>query len=293
MAKDPYKLLGIAKSATDAEIRKAYRALAKKLHPDVNPGDEKTGERFKEVTAAYNLLSDKALRAQYDSGQVDASGQQQAPFGFRGGGRAQQAGFGGGDDMADLFASLFGMNMGSRRGGMHRPQPRPQKGADIRYKLKLSFLDSLKGGQRTLRNGLKLKIPKGVKDGQVLRLRGKGNQGVNGGPNGDAKIEITVSAHKYLKRDGDRLTVTLPISLREAVLGAKVRVPLPGAVQLTIPPGTSSGKKFRLKGKGFNGGDLVVIPQIMLDPDLQDPLETCIKSLKNKPDFNPRENFLS
>jgi len=274
MAKDPYKLLGVKRSATEAEIRKAYRALAKKLHPDVNPGDEKTAERFKEVTAAYNLLSDKDLRARYDSGQVDASGQQQNPFGSGGFGQNPFGRGGGQDDMADLFSSLFGMNMG----GMNRNRggyARPQKGADVRYKLKLSFIEALTGGSKKIKtaegNILSLKIPEGVEEGKTLRLRGKGQPGAYGGPAGDAKIDISVGKHKYFQRDGKHLRLTLPISLREAILGGKIKIPMPGGpVQLNLPAGTNSGKTLRLKGKGIKGGDLLVTIQIV------------IKDIKNK-----------
>lgn len=272
MAKDPYKLLGVSKKSTDADIRKAYRALAKKLHPDVNPGDEKAAERFKEVTAAYNLLSDKDLRARYDSGQVDASGQQQNPFGggfggFGQGGSRRTAG--GQDDMADLFSSLFGMNMGGmnpNRGGFVRPK----KGPDIRYKVKLSFIDALKGGTRKIRTkdgqSLSVKIPKGIEDGATLRLRGQGKAGHYGGAQGDAKIEVTVENHKYFQRDGKNLRLTLPITLREAILGGKIKIPMPdGPVQLNLPAGTNSGKTLRLKGKGFGGGDLLVTTQIVVN----------------------------
>lgn len=285
MAKDPYKLLGVSKSATEAEIKKAYRALAKKMHPDANPGDEKAADRFKEITAAYTLLSDKNLRAQYDSGQVDASGQQQNPFaggGFGGFGGAnrqggyQNATFGGGDDMADLFSSLFGMQMGAGPGARQRTQMRrPQKGADVRYKMTVSFADVYTGETKRVKmsdgQSLDVKIPKGVEDGTTLRLRGKGQSGVHGGPAGDAKVDITVKMDKDFVRDGKNIRLRLPISLREAVLGGKVKVPLPvGAVSLNIPAGTNSGKTFRLKGKGFAGGDILATTEIMLE-DPKDP----------------------
>ncbi len=279
MAKNPYTLLGVKKDASKAEIKSAYRKLAKKLHPDVNKDDPKVADRFKEVTAAYTLLSDDNLRRQYDTGQVDASGQQQNPFagGNPFGGRGPQTGFGGfggfnrgsagggNDDMSDLFSSLFGMNTGGMRGGMNRPQMQPQKGADIRLKMHLPLLTALKGGTKTLQGGLKVRLPAGVKDGQVLRLRGKGRPGTNGGPKGDAKIEITIKPHKYLRREGNDLHLELPITLSEAARGTKIDIPMPsGTVKLNIPEGTNSGKRFRLSGKGVDGGDLYVTTQIKL-----------------------------
>jgi DnaJ-class molecular chaperone len=307
MAKNPYTLLGVKKSATKDEIKKAYRTLAKKLHPDVNKNDAKVAERFKEVTAAYTLLTDDSLRAQYDSGQVDASGQQQNPFAGGGspfGGRGPQSGFGGfggfgrtsaggQDDMSDLFSSLFGMNTGGMRGGMNRPPMNAQKGADIRYKMQLPLLTALKGGTKTLQGGLKVKLPAGVKDGQVLRLRGKGRKGVNGGPAGDAKIEITIKPHKHLRRDEDDLHLNLPISLSEAAKGAKVDIPMPsGTVKLNVPAGTNSGKRFRLSGKGTNGGDLYVTIQIKLSDSELSALPTLASSWPDMGEHEIRKGLL-
>lgn len=278
MAKDPYKLLGVPKTASDAEIRKAYRSLAKKYHPDVNKDKPQMAEKFKEISAAYSLLSDKDMKKRYDSGQVDGSGQQQNPFGggrnpfntgFGGmggmGGGGRRASMGGQDDMAELFSSLFGMNMGGMQGGMQQRRRPPQKGADVRYKITLPFVDAITGGTKKLTGGLTVKIPKGVDEGQVLRVIGKGKAGINGGPKGDAKVEISIKPHKSLTRDGKKLRLTLPISLKEAVLGAKVSVPLPsGEVGLKIPAGANTGQKMRLKGKGIAGGDLIVTLQIVL-----------------------------
>lgn len=303
MAKNPYKLLGVPKSASEADIRKAYRALAKKLHPDVNPGNKAAETKFKEVTAAYNLLSDKDLRARYDSGQVDASGQQQNPFGGAGFGgfrRTGAGGPGGNDDMADLFSSLFGMNMGGmnpNRGGFGQTARRPKKGADVRYKLKLTFIEALKGGNKKVRMGdgktLNVKIPIAVEDGATLRLRGKGRAGINGGAAGDAKVDIAVGSHKYFTRDGNKLRLTLPISLEEAVLGGKIKVPMPiGSVQLTLPPGTNSGKTLRLKGKGIKGGDLLVTTQIVLNDPKNKDLRAWAESAADGVGENLRDSLL-
>ncbi len=275
--KNPYDLLGVTKSATDKEIRSAYRKLAKKLHPDVNPDNKAAEERFKEVTAAYNLLSNEELRKQYDTGAIDAQGQQRNPFagGFNRGGQGPgySTGFGGfegfggraggQDEMADLFSSLFGMNMGGRtggmRGGMNRP-PMQRKGADVEYTVKMKLPEALKGGERLLPGGTKVRIPAGVKDGQTLRVKGKGKSGVNGGPAGDARVKVTVSDHPNLTRDGKDLRLKLPISLREALEGATVRLSMPrGTVGLKIAPGSNTGKKMRLKGKGVTEkGNLIV-----------------------------------
>lgn len=307
MAKDPYKLLGVAKTASDAEIRKAYRSLAKKYHPDVNKDKPAMAEKFKEISAAYTLLSDKDLKARFDSGQVDGSGQQQNPFsggrspfstgfggmGGMGGerGRGRHAQMGGQDDMADLFSSLFGMNMGGQGGMQQRRQP-AQKGADIRYKITLPFVDAISGGTKKLTGGLTVKIPKGVEEGQVLRLIGKGKAGVNGGPKGDAKIEISIKPHKSFTRDGKKLRLTLPISLREAVLGGKVGVPLPGGeVDLKIPAGANTGQKMRLKGKGISGGDLIVTLEVVLAESDAASLTQWASSSEAK-DFDPRKDLL-
>jgi len=302
MAKDPYKLLGVKKSASDAEIRKAYRALAKKYHPDVNKDKPQMAEKFKEISAAYSLLSDKEMKKRYDSGQVDGSGQQQNPFGggrspfgtgFGGmGGRGRRASMGGQDDMAELFSSLFGMNMGGMQGGMQQRRQAPQKGADIRYKITLPFVDAILGGTKKLTGGLTVKIPKGVEEGQVLRVVGKGKPGLNGGPKGDAKVEITIKPHKNFTRDGKKLRLTLPISLKEAVLGGKVGVPLPGGeVDMKIPVGANTGQKLRLKGKGIAGGDLIVTLQIVLAEGDAAGLKEWA-SLPEKEAFDPREGLL-
>ena len=304
MAKDPYKLLGVPKTASEAEIRKAYRSLAKKYHPDVNKDKPQMAEKFKEISAAYSLLSDKDMKKRYDSGQVDGSGQQQNPFGggrnpfntgfggMGGMGGGRRGSMGGQDDMAELFSSLFGMNMGGMQGGMQQRRRPPQKGADVRYKITLPFVDAITGGTKKLTGGLTVKIPKGVDEGQVLRVIGKGKAGINGGPKGDAKVEISIKPHKSLTRDGKKLRLTLPISLKEAVLGAKVSVPLPsGEVGLKIPAGANTGQKMRLKGKGIAGGDLIVTLQIVLAEGDAAGLKEWAEA-REVTSFDPRKGLL-
>lgn len=302
MSKDPYKLLSVKRSASDAEIRKAYRSLAKKYHPDVNKNNPKAAERFKEISAAYTLLTDKNMKARYDSGQVDSSGQQKNPFagGFGGQnpfagmganmGGARRGQMGGQEEMAELFSSLFGMNMGGMRGGMNQRRQAPKKGADIRYKVTLPFLEALKGGRKKLKNGLSVTIPKGVADGDLVRVRGKGKPGIAGGNAGDAKVEISVKPHTHFSREGTKLRLTLPISLKEAVLGAKVAIPLPdGSITVKIPAGSNTGTKMRLKGKGVKGGDLVLVLQVVLDEKDSQSLKKWAKKAPETDNFNPRK----
>lgn len=293
MAKDPYKLLGVTRSASQDEIRKAYRKLAKKYHPDVNPGDPRAAERFKEISAANSLLTDPDLKARYDSGQVDASGQQKNPFagGFGGG----AGGFGGGageyHEMGDLFSSLFGMDMGGPRQGHPFTRARPQKGADIRYSVKVGLPEIVRGTERLLKDAsgrsVKARVAPGTEDGATLRLRGKGHPGTSGGPAGDILISVRVKPHKYLRRDGDTLRLDVPISLKEAVLGAKIRVPTPhGPVSLTIAKGSSSGKTLRLRGKGIKGGDLLARLMVQIPNEIGTDLEAAAALIA---DSDPRE----
>ena len=277
---DLYQRLGIQRGASEADIKKAYRSLAKQLHPDRNKDNPNAAKRFSDVTAAYDLLSDKTKRAQYDRGEIDEDGNPKMPFGAGfgsrgggGGGYSQSAGnpfegfpgggFSGGADTADLsdlFEGLFqSAGGGGRRGGggfggfRQRAQP-TQKGADIAYRLKVDFVDAAtqKPQRITLADGktIDLKLPNGVEDGTKIRLGGKGQQGA-GGP-GDGIVTIAIASHPFYSRDGKDIRLDLPVTLKEAVLGAKVKVPTPdGAVMLTVPKGSSSGKVLRIKGRGF------------------------------------------
>jgi DnaJ-class molecular chaperone len=281
MALDLYQRLGLKRGASEAEIKKAYRSLAKQLHPDRNKDKPDAAKRFAEVTAAYDLLSDKDKRAKYDRGEIDEEGNPKMPFGGGFGGYSSGAGaghgggpqgfenfnFGGADaaDLSDLFEGLFGAAGAARRGGgggpfggfRQRAAP-PQKGADVAYRLKVSFDDAvaLKPQRITLADGktIDLKLPQGLEDGTKIRLGGKGREGPGG--RGDAIVSIEIGSHPFFRREGTNIRLDLPVTLKEAVLGAKVKVPTPeGPVMLTIPKGTSSGKVLRLKGRGFAAKD--------------------------------------
>ncbi len=260
---DPYKILNVERSASEADIKKAYRKLAKELHPDRNKDNPKASEKFSQVTNAYDLLQDKDKRARFDRGEIDGDGNPAAPFGFGGGGggRPQPGGpggfrseeFGGGPDVSDIFEGLFGSQRGGFSSGFgRRPQP---KGANAAYRLLVPFVEAatLETQRVTLADGktLDLKLPAGVENGTQMKLTGKGEPGPGGA--GDAILTIDVAPHKFFTRDGDDVRLDLPISLAEAVLGGSVKAPtVEKPVMLTLPKGTSSGKTLRLKGKGFH-----------------------------------------
>ena len=288
---DPYSTLGVARGATEADIKKAYRKLAKELHPDRNADNPKAAERFSQVTAAYDLLSDKDKRARFDRGEIDADGNPASPFGagFGGGGfqggragggfRSQDFGGAEGVDMSDIFEGLFGGRAGGPGGnfssGFGRRQP-PPKGANAAYRLRVPFVDAaaLAPQRITLADGktIDLKLPAGVEDGTQMRLKGKGQPGPGGA--GDGLVTITIDPHPFYRREGDNVELDLPITLDEAVNGAKLRVPtVDGPVMMTLAPGTSGGKVLRLKGKGFSTkaggrGDQRVTLQIELPGDI-------------------------
>jgi DnaJ-class molecular chaperone len=321
MALDLYQRLGLKRGASEAEIKKAYRSLAKQLHPDRNKDKPDAAKRFSEVTAAYDLLSDKDKRARYDRGEIDDDGNPKMPFGSgfggRPGGGAAGGGMGGGAggfegfetnfgdaaELSDLFEGLFGASSGrGGRGGFggfggfrQRSQP-AQKGADIAYRLRISFLDAaaLAPQRIKLADGktIDLKLPKGVEDGTKIRLAGKGQAGPGG--TGDAIVTISIAPHPFFTREGNDIRLRLPVTLKEAVLGAKVKVPTPdGAVMMTIPKGSSSGRVLRLKGKGFTTksgarGDELVTLEIDL-PSGDSELEAFAEKWNGG--GNPRSNL--
>ena len=293
---DPYETLGVQRDASQKDIQSAYRRKAKKLHPDLNPGDTQAEKDFKDLSAAYDILRDEEKRGRFDRGEIDAEGTEKPQrryyrdFADTGGGAydsgAGFADFGG----EDIFAEFF-----SRRGG----RGGRMRGADVRYTLEIDFLDSVNGGTRqvTLPDGtiLDVSIPPGAPDGQTLRLRGKGGQGEGGAQAGDALIALRVRAHPFFRREGDDIRLDLPISLAEAVLGGKVSVPTPtGPVMANVPENSSSGRTLRIKGKGSarrdgTRGDLYATLKIIL-PDKPDPdLKAFIAGWSGAKRYNPRQ----
>ncbi len=265
---DPYSTLGIARGATEADIKKAYRKLAKELHPDTNRDNPKAAERFSHVTAAYDLLSDKEKRARFDRGEIDDQGNPANPFagGSRNPGGGYAPGGGGFDfngdgvDLGDIFDGLFGGGRSRSAGGGFggRSRQAPPKGATANYRLAVPFEDAaaLKPQRITLQDGktIDLKLPAGVETGIQMKLTGKGQPGPGG--NGDAVVTVEIGRHRFFTRDADHVRLDLPVSLNEAVLGGPVKVPtVEGAVMLNIPKGSSSGKVLRLREKGFTGKD--------------------------------------
>jgi DnaJ-class molecular chaperone len=309
---DLYSTLGVARGADEAAIKKAYRKLAKELHPDRNKDNPQATERFGKVTSAYDILTDKDKRARYDRGEIDEDGNPRAPFGFGGAGPGGGPGgyrrpdpgefeFGGGADAADLSDLFEGLFSGSRRnggaggaGGFGRRGAAP-KGADVAYRLDVPFEDAalMKEQRVQLRSGktLDIKLPGGVEDGTKIRLAGQGEAGPGG--TGDAIITIALRPHRFFTREGDAIRLDLPVSLDEAVLGGKVKVPtVDGPVMLNVPAGSTSGKILRLKGRGFTGkagarGDQLVT--LMVDvPGGDDELESFLESWSGRGKGNPR-----
>ncbi|GEO81320.1 DnaJ C-terminal domain-containing protein [Pararhodospirillum oryzae] len=308
--RDPYVVLGVARTATPDEVKNAYRKLARSMHPDVNRSDPRAEERFKEVSSAYHLLSDPQRRARFDRGEIDAQGNERTyrpgpgtggfgfrsrrPAGDRGEGFKPGAGFGEDDLFSDMFrrASRGAGDANGAGAGL-----RPQRGQDAHYRLKVSFEEAALGCTRritlTNRKTLDVRIPPGWEDGHTLRLKGQGAAGIAGGAAGDALVEIGVREHPVFRRDERNVIAEIPVTLREAVLGARITVPtLEGLVTLTVPEDSNTGTVLRLRGKGIPAedavrGDLLVHLRIVL-PDPADPrLKAVVRKLKD-PDVDPR-----
>jgi len=302
-----YEVLGVRKDVSQADIKKAYRARAKKHHPDLNPGDKTSEDTFKKVQKAYNILSDKEKRRRYDAGEIDAEGNE-APRPFyreyaaANGGQpyASSAGF---EDLGDIFSDIFrAQQRGGENVNVHR------RGGDVGYRMEVSFLEAVTGAKKriTMPDGktLDITIPPGHRDGQMLRLKGKGMAGIGGGAPGDAIVEVHVTAHRMFHRRGRDILLDLPVALHVAVLGAKVHVPtVRGAVAMTIPPGSNTGDILRLKGKGVaasgkhKAGDQLVTLNVVLpkktDPKLKAFLEDWAKDHGYDPqqDMGPKQDM--
>jgi DnaJ-class molecular chaperone len=295
--RDPYEILGVAKTASAEEIRKAYRKLAKELHPDLNPGNKQAEEQFKEVSAANDLLSDPDKRRRFDAGEIDASGAPPNARYYReyaGEGGHPYEGHGAYGDFArgdDMFAELL------RRAA---EQARRRPGADLHYELQVDFLDAVNGAARTITlpggGTLQVTIPPGVEDGQILRLRGKGAPSPGEGEPGDALVQIVVRPHRYFTRDGDNILLDLPITVKEAALGAEVRTPTTtGSVMLRVPKRSNAGDVLRLRGKGVKkregAGDELVRLKVTMPKEAEPELETFLAGWTPSPNYDPRREM--
>ncbi|GAC1336787.1 MAG: DnaJ C-terminal domain-containing protein [Acetobacteraceae bacterium] len=304
MASDPYQTLGVSKTATADEIRSAFRKIAKKDHPDLNPGNTAAEERFKSANAANEILSDPERRARFDRGEIDGAGQQRPERAFyrdyaqADGGKRYAGGAGlDPDDLSELFGEFFEARGGGTGAGAGT---RPRRGADRRYRMQVPFLSAINGATErlTLPSGetVDVRIPPGLEDGQSLRLRGKGGSGRHGGADGDALIEVEVLAHPAYRRQGADLELDLPVTLAEAALGGKVAVPTPrGEVTLTVPAQSEAGTRLRLRGRGVAehggraAGDLFVTLRLVAGP-VDAALEQALRDWAGRhPEFDPRE----
>ena len=314
MANDPYQELGVSRGASSDDIRKAFRKLAKQLHPDQNPGDKAAEERFKRVSAAFDILGDGEKRKKFDAGQIDADGRETMrgfrpgagpggnPFGAGGGPFGQQGGFHGGGggggfegaqfegDFGDILSEMFG-------GGRGRGGGAPQRGQDVRAEIQVSVEDAVQGAKRRISfsdgRTIDVTIPKGAAEGQVLRLRGQGSQGRGGA--GDALIELHIAPHPVFRREGANLVMDVPVSVPDAVLGGKVEAPTPdGPVTLTVPKGANSGQTLRLKGRGLGDpgtgkrGDLLARLMVTLPEGPDAELERFAEEWRAKRPYAPK-----
>jgi DnaJ-class molecular chaperone len=302
----PYEVLGVKPDASADDIRKAYRKLAKQFHPDLNPGKPEAEARFKAVSAAYDLVSDPEKRARYDRGEIDESGAERPPRSYyRGyaegaeGRKYQPEGELDLGDLEDLFAAFGSSGRGRQgRGG----EGFRARGGDRLFTLTVDFVEAATGAKKRLslapEEWLDVTIPPGIDDGQVLRLRGKGGPGFGGGPAGDALIEVHVAPHPLFRRDGHDIKIELPVSLAEAVLGARVAVPtVTGQVTMTIPKGSDTGAQLRLRGKGIqrekNPGDQYVTLKVVIGPSGDPELAEFLEKWAPQHPFEPRQGLAS
>jgi molecular chaperone DnaJ len=294
--KDFYKVLGVSKDVSDTELKKTYRKLSRKYHPDTNPGDAKAEAKFKEISEAYSVLSDSKERAEYD--QMRAMGPGPRFNSGSGGGQGFPGGFNGanmGGGFEDVFANLFGGGGGFNRG--------PQRGSDLSMNSTLDFIDGVKGTQLKVRLGsgeTTIKIPAGVQDGQKIKIAGKGQASPNGGPAGDLIISVSIKPHPVFSREGNNLRVTVPVTFTEAVLGATIQVPTLGGepVKLKVAPGTPNGRVLRVKGRGVvtakAEGDLLATVEIAVPSHVSEKAKHALEAFDELlPDEDPRADLLN
>jgi DnaJ-class molecular chaperone len=312
LARDPYQELGVSRSASADEIRKAFRKLAKQNHPDTNPNNKEAEERFKRVSAAFDILGDTTKRGKFDAGEIDADGRETArgfaggqgpwgpaPGGYQGGqgrrGSYQSESFEG-VDLGDILGEMFGGGRGGRGGAGGGFGGFSQRGADVRAKLEIDLEDAIRGGKKRIAfsdgRTIDVTIPKGAQEGQTLRLKGQGTPG-RAGP-GDAFIELSLAPHPIFRREGEVLVMDVPVTVYDAVLGGKVEAPTPdGPVTLTVPKGSNTGARLRLKGRGLadsqgRRGDLFARLVVTL-PDAPDAeLEAFAEAWRQKRPYTPR-----
>jgi len=299
--RNPYEILGIAPTATASEIRSAYRRLAKQKHPDTNPTNKNAADEFAAISSANTLLSDPEKRARFDRGEIDATGAETAPPRSQRRGRtssAQQAGFEP-EDLEEMLRRAMGGAPGGTQGGTRGGQSRRTgiRGDDVGYTLTIPFMEAALGTKRriTLPDGksLDVTIPPGHRDGQVLRLRGQGLPGFGGAPAGDALIEIGVAPHRFFRREADDILLDLPVTIQEAILGARLEVPtLTGPVTLTIPPRSGPGTRLRLRGRGINAGHQFVVLTIVLPQQEEPALEEFLRTWQPAHPQDPRKDLI-
>ncbi len=307
--KDPYETLGLTKTATDREIRSAFKKLTRKFHPDLHPGDKAAEERFKEITVAHDLLGDAEQRRRFDAGEIDAAGQetprQQYYRDFADGpaysSYAAQEGFSNPDDLEEFLSQAFGASGGfrARRGAADFKA----RGQDVSYTMPVSFLDAANGATRTITlpdgKTLRVTIPEGAEDQRTLRLKGQGGPGYGGGPAGDAFVELRVEPHAFFRRKDDDIHVEVPVTLREAVLGARIEAPtLTGPVSVTVPKGSNTGKVLRLRDKGVRNartgarGHQFITLKVMLPTGDEPELAAFLEGWTPRDTRNPRKEML-
>lgn len=303
---DPYETLGVPRSASDAEIKAAFKQLARKHHPDLHPDDKQAEKIFKDMSAAYDLLKDKEKRRRFDAGEIDASGaerpQQRYYRDFSGdgpfGSHAAQDGFASNEELEEFLAKAFG-GRGKRQHAAYEA-----RGMDTSYTLSISFLDAANGAERnvTLPDGsaLKVRIPEGAENGQMLRLKGKGMPGFGGGPAGDAYVELRVEPHRFFERKDDNIHLEVPVTLKEAVLGARIEIPtISGVVKIKVPKGSNSGTKLRLKEKGIRNrktgqrGHQLVVLKVVLPSGTEPELENFLENWTPRTEHDPRRELLA